>query len=245
MTSANVRSLGLLALLACLVWPAVAFAQSHAYSYSDISDLIEGGVPAHAILSKTKTSCIDFKISASVAKRLKAKGASDALIEGLKSSCYRGVQSDDKVQPEPKPIIPVLITPRRDTVVIEFPSVSVSRSEGVQLGGSSWGRDIVLNSPPYAPKFNLVEYTFSAPLAGKYRLQALMAAAASRPLQVTVNGATVFGSAFGDVTGGWRESDAQWVTAGDVILVAGTNTLTLTQQQFLPHLVRFRLIGQP
>jgi hypothetical protein len=60
--------------------------------------------------------------------------------------------------------------------------------------------------------------------AGAYQLDINDAAAASRPVQVTVNGIVVRDQALSDTTGGWLNADLRWVEMGRVMLKKGTNT---------------------
>lgn len=117
------RLLLTLTAFAVVVPGARADAQSRAYSLDDVVDLVKGGVPTAAILAKTKSSCIDFHLTAEAGARLRAAGASDALVAGLVSDCYKGPAEITNVTPRTH-TTPTKVVVVHDTVVAPVRTVA-------------------------------------------------------------------------------------------------------------------------
>lgn len=64
-----------------------------AYNLDDITEFVKGGLTASSILSRVRNSCISFRLTQSVSDRLRGAGADNALIDGLRDSCFK---SDSK-----------------------------------------------------------------------------------------------------------------------------------------------------
>jgi hypothetical protein len=60
-----------------------------AYSLEDVLVLLQGGHSAQRILNRVRQDCISFRVDASVGE-LRAAGADQALLDGLRSICFRG-----------------------------------------------------------------------------------------------------------------------------------------------------------
>src|SRR5438105_13670500 len=118
------KGLSGLALLCILAQPAAA--QAKPYTLDDVMAFLSGGVGATTILSRTRASCINFKVTESIADRLRGQGASDDLIEGLRSVCYKGSSKEVDVPvtrhtnpPEPRVTRRVVPPPPRvETVFV-------------------------------------------------------------------------------------------------------------------------------
>jgi hypothetical protein len=105
-----------------------AAAQSRPYSLQDVVDLVKGGVPATSILAKTKSSCINFHLTAEAGSRLRAAGATDALVAGLVSTCYKGEPAEiTNVNPRPH-VAPPKVVVLHDTVKVHDTPVTPVRS---------------------------------------------------------------------------------------------------------------------
>lgn len=96
-----------LALLCTISQTAVA-QSSKPYTLDDVIEFVKGDVTTASILSRVRGACINFKVTESVATRLTGQGASDSLIEGLRSVCYKGSSKEIDTPPvQPR------VTPRR------------------------------------------------------------------------------------------------------------------------------------
>src|SRR2546423_6708541 len=101
-----------------------AIAQSKPYSLDDVVDLVKGGVPTTSILAKTKSSCINFHLTAEAGARLRAAGATDALVAGLVSACYKGEPAEiTNINPRPH-VAPPKVVVLHDTVKVHDTAVS-------------------------------------------------------------------------------------------------------------------------
>ncbi|MEQ8790650.1 MAG: PQQ-binding-like beta-propeller repeat protein [Pirellulaceae bacterium] len=89
-----------------------------------------------------------------------------------------------------------------------------------------------------------VEYEFTAPRAGEYRLRLRYAAFDSRPLEMTLNGEPVAGRVAGEQTGGNFADSQRWVEAGRYALVEGRNVLRLSTTFKFPHVSEIE-VDQP
>jgi hypothetical protein len=79
-------------------------------------------------------------------------------------------------------------------------------------------------------------WSFSS-AGGKFQVVATYAAAQSRPLNLSLNGAVVFPGAFSTTTGGWYPQNRMNLPVGSVTLVPGVNTIRLScpSNQAFPH----------
>src|SRR5258706_378307 len=83
---------------------------------------------------------------------------------------------------------------------------------------------------------------------GKPRSPALNrkhAAAALRPVDLSINGKREFDSAASLVTGSWYPDTQTWELTGVVALRAGKNVLRFESKQPFPHIDKFALIPLP
>src|SRR3954467_5663349 len=86
---------------ACLL-PVRSFAQTGtAYSLEDITEFVRGGLTSSSFCGRVRNSCINFRVTQSVADRLRGAGADKDLLAGLRSACNKsdsknGGDSDDR-----------------------------------------------------------------------------------------------------------------------------------------------------
>lgn len=85
-----------------------------------------------------------------------------------------------------------------------------------------------------------VEYDLPVPAAGRYALHLQYAAAAARPVELTLDGQRV-GPVCRATTGSWNTSSAAWEKSAEFELTAGTHTLRLERAGDFPHVVSLRL----
>ena len=87
--------------LALAIFPVAPQAQqSPAYSLEQLKILIQGGLPAASILRRTAQDCLAFRMDEEVTRQLRAVGATNQLIDGLRSTCVRLPQAaQPAVQP--------------------------------------------------------------------------------------------------------------------------------------------------
>lgn len=86
--------------------------QGRPYSLEQVRILIEGGLPANAILKRTSQDCLSFRLDGEAERQLRAAGADDQLVQGLRSACVRlPVQVEaqapvkvDSAPPAPRPL---------------------------------------------------------------------------------------------------------------------------------------------
>jgi Tfp pilus assembly protein PilF len=98
--------------VAVLAFPGILAAQSKAYSLTDVLQLIQGGVPAISVLKRVSKSCISFRLTPDVIEVLRGTGASQELISGLRTTCFKSGTS-----PVPAPNLPPKrIVVKHDTV---------------------------------------------------------------------------------------------------------------------------------
>ncbi len=104
---------------------------------------------------------------------------------------------------------------------------------------TSYGRDIgiILSRGPA-----FVEYDLEVPVPGDYALELRLAAAASRPLRLSVNGIPAGRPVAGQVTGGWFPKEQRWFPAGIAALKAGRNTIRLERDGVFPHVDQLLLV---
>lgn len=166
----------------CLAPMQMSGQTSSAYSLDDVMELVKGGVPAASILSKVRVGCIGFKVSSSVAQRLRDEGASDALIDGLRGACYKsdsksGGDTGDKkptrdvakiVKPVKKDPIPIrkpdrIITPAVTSTVYTPPLLNTPNNAVID-----W--NFRTSQPLTAGKYNNCQYDYTP---GGYTIRVL------------------------------------------------------------------------
>jgi hypothetical protein len=145
--------------------------------------------------------------------------------------------------PTPAPAAPVTAPPPPPppAATYEWAATNVAHAERVQLGGTPYGPDVVMNAAPYTASHNVVAYQVGIPATYVYRLDALVAAAEPRAVTVTVNGVVTTTNAFAGTSGSWQQSSAQWMSGGEVTMRSGINILRLERRPYFPHLIRIRL----
>lgn len=117
-----------LALVCAVASPAAAQTGS-AYGLEDVIEFVKGGLSASAVLSRARNSCINFKVTSSVADRLRGAGASESLIDGLRGVCYKsdskggdaGDHTTPRDVPRPNPPKPSHKDPPKRIVPIPTP----------------------------------------------------------------------------------------------------------------------------
>jgi hypothetical protein len=126
---------------------------------------------------------------------------------------------------------------------IAIPAGKFSRGVNVEVGVlRQWGVDFVHNAAPYrlgTP--NEVEYEIKVEGGGAYELSVQLAAEESRPVDIVLNGETVFRRALGVTTGSWHQDSAKWFDVGRLHLRPGANSLVIRRDDVFPHLVKVRL----
>ena len=82
---------------------------------------------------------------------------------------------------------------------------------------------------------NIAEYDITIPKAGAHQLDIRYAAAASRPVQIHLNGKLVHQKACGKVTGTWYPDSQRWHVEGVFVFRKGKNTIKLQCAGPFPH----------
>lgn len=135
------KGLAVLALIS--VASQTAAAQAKPYSLDDIIEFVKGDVASTSILSRVRGACINFKVSDAVVDRLRNQGASESLISGLRSVCYKGSSKEVDTPPARRTNPPERVVVKHDTVVVPRERVVVKHDT------------VVLNRPvvptPYTP----------------------------------------------------------------------------------------------
>ncbi|MEO8494482.1 MAG: DUF1553 domain-containing protein, partial [Planctomycetota bacterium] len=106
---------------------------------------------------------------------------------------------------------------------------------------TNWGKDIgVLVNAGATPNF--AEYDIEVEAAGLYQVEIRVAAAASRPTMLSINGQLAKQDAAATVTGSWYPDGQKWFVEGVYHLNAGKNLIRLEQPQFFPHIDKLLFI---
>lgn len=115
------------------------------------------------------------------------------------------------------------------------------RPLNVALGGlnNTYGADVLLNGPPYNDRPNRADYEFNASAGGTYLLKVEYAAAAERPVRISLNGEVAIADALGSPTGCWTTNCQRLLNQGRVILREGLNVLRVESASVFPHLRKF------
>ena len=87
---------------------------------------------------------------------------------------------------------------------------------------------------------NRAEYVVDLPVTANYALFGLYAAAAARPVEISVDGKKVH-SGFSGVTGSWQTKSAKWEQQCALRLEAGTHAILLRCEGPFPHICALRL----
>jgi cytochrome c553 len=104
----------------------------------------------------------------------------------------------------------------------------------------NYGKEIgVLVNRGEAPNFT--EYDIRVDQGGTYQFELRYAAAATRPVRVSLNGKTVKSDAAAKLTGSWTPESQTWFVECFVTLTAGPNVIRLEQPQFFPHIDKLLL----
>ncbi len=92
---------------------------------------------------------------------------------------------------------------------------------------------------------NFAEYDLQVPTAGIYQLEIRLAAAASRPVRLILNGVQSGSEVAGEMTGTWYPDSQTWVFAGLHTLAAGKLTVRLESDGPFPHFDKFGFAPLP
>lgn len=123
-----------------------------------------------------------------------------------------------------------------------IPARSFTRGEGVAVGATQWGANLVTNGPPFTDRPNMVAYEIRLVPGRTYELWGEYAAVESRPAEIRFNGALVTQTGIASVTGSWFERDCKWFREGTVAAKEGTNVLEIRRTSFFSHLKTFKLV---
>jgi hypothetical protein len=109
---------------------------------------------------------------------------------------------------------------------------------------TNWGKGIgVLVNKGETPNF--AEYDIDVKAAGLYQLEIRVAAEASRPTIVKINGQLAKKEAAASVTGSWYPNGQKWFVEGFYYLNAGENLIRLEQPTFFPHIDKLLFVPAP
>lgn len=109
---------------------------------------------------------------------------------------------------------------------------------------TNWGKDIgVLVNAGETPNF--AEYDIEVKEAGLYQIEIRVAAAASRPTMLMINGQLAKKDVADEVTGSWYPDGQKWFVEGFYHLNAGKNLIRLEQPTFFPHIDKLLIVPAP
>ena len=109
---------------------------------------------------------------------------------------------------------------------------------------TNWGKGIgVLVNSGQTPNF--AEYDIEVKEAGLYQIEIRVAAAASRPTMLIINGQLAKKDVADDVTGSWYPDGQEWFVEGFYNLKAGQNLIRLEQPTFFPHIDKLLIVPAP
>jgi len=109
------------------------------------------------------------------------------------------------------------------------------------LTGYGEGIGVIYNNGPLP---NIAEYEVEVPKSGLYQFEIRYAAAASRPVQLSINDQLVKNNAAADVTGSWYPKSQQWKVEGFYQFIQGKNKIHLESKIPFPHIDKI-LIAPP
>lgn len=126
---------------------------------------------------------------------------------------------------------------------IEFAASTFSFGQNIatdtsSISGGCWN-GLVLNAPPYRDVLNAGRWNFNVEKSGMYQFEIEYASAESRPVSISINGASAV-PALSAITGGFCGSDVTTSIIGIFQLEAGGNVVTITRNSFFPHLKTLR-----
>jgi hypothetical protein len=127
--------------------------------------------------------------------------------------------------------------------LLEIMAKNFNRSLNVEVGVLPYGADVIHNCPPYQAAENMVEYDFYLPRSGKYDFEVEYAAAAPRPVEISLSkrGVNVFAiNGLQEATGGW--SNQQMRKQLTMHIDEGPHTLRLHRNDVFPHIRMLRLV---
>jgi formylglycine-generating enzyme required for sulfatase activity len=87
---------------------------------------------------------------------------------------------------------------------------------------------------------NRADYEIEFPVEADYDLSVLYTAAASRPVDILVDGKQIH-TGLASVTGSWNTDHAEWEKQCTVHLAPGKHTITLQRQDCMPHICAWRV----
>lgn len=206
--------------------------QGSGFRFSNFSPCDTGGAVAPDVLADTLMSYQCVAKKATAISYVGVLDASGVPLSGIGQSlivyCAGGLEPVSGGCPE--------------GMAINLPAASFVRGENVALSANGNGTDTLMNAPPYLSGANAAEWDFTVATAGTYELFAEYAAALSRPVVISFNGAVKFGSALSAVTGGWLPEDRQVISQGTVQLAAGATAMRVARTDVFPHIKGFRLV---
>lgn len=130
-----------------------------------------------------------------------------------------------------------------NATLFEIMAKNFNRSINIEVGVLPYGNDVIHNSPPYGAAENIVEYDFYLPHSGKYDFEVEYAAAAPRPVEITLSkrGVNVFSiTGLRDATGGWsKQLMLKQITCN---ISEGPYTLRLYRSDVFPHIRTLRFV---
>ena len=104
----------------------------------------------------------------------------------------------------------------------------------------AYGADVLMNAPPFGEVANAAAFQVEVKSGGEYSMEIRLAAAEGRPIDVVVNGELQLERVAGSVTGGWAQSNQQWLEVGQIVFASGVNSLELKSQSVFPHITALR-----
>ncbi len=124
---------------------------------------------------------------------------------------------------------------------LTFNTSNYARIEGAAPGTTSFPG--VFANPDAVDRPNAVEFDFAISSPCSCRLDIEYAAAASRPVEIYLDGRLVAANALGATTGGWHPGDQRWsrgITVLDV--AAGRHALRIARGSVFPHIRSVELV---
>ena len=128
---------------------------------------------------------------------------------------------------------------------IELPATAFVRGVNVALSTNGYGSDTLMNAPPYLGVLNAAEWDFVVPVSGVYELRSTYATVDPRPVNISINGLTVFSAAMSSGTGGFFPVNRMTFSEGSVYLSAGSNVMRVAGNGVVafPHIKGFSFVG--
>ncbi|HPG09666.1 MAG TPA: hypothetical protein PKY06_22145 [Saprospiraceae bacterium] len=104
--------------------------------------------------------------------------------------------------------------------------------------GENYGPNVITDIAPNGG--HKVVYDFSVDCTDTYQFEVMYAANVSRPLEVLIDGNSVFNACCSETTGGWHLPSQMWKVQGNIKLIKGNRRLTLRTNGNMPHIRRLR-----